>query len=392
MKMAENDHYRITVDEALFNAYAAYANTNNPDDRAKIKNLYDSFSKGKISKSEFNKGINYYTQYNGGVGAYPAKNFDYTAGHSVNRDELRNAADHYESATVPADNKDEITSAIVPHVNEKIANNITESSKVWGNPEKLALRAAAARQGLRADRQHRLNERYYTDAYGSKLFHDAMDGKIVTPDSIRADEYARQLRAANAAKAQAEAKAKAEAAAKAKADVDAKAAAGKNNKPGKKPRMSDDEIDAFLKEELGGNIYASSGVARGGTKTIGYDPYDPNPGNVSLAYATRNAPEQERRAALIDKWNQENGRSSSTYASPSISTGGTYATGEGIKDANGNVLTNPGGDWEYQYALRDPQYGLGMMGKMSDAQRNYLQAVSNDMGYNYNFRGATRFV
>lgn len=138
-----------------------------------------------------------------------------------------------------------------------------------------------------------------------------------------------------------------------------------------------------------GGTYATAGVAKGGTKTIGYDP---NPGNVSLAYAMRNAPEQERRAALIDKWNREHGRSSSTYASPSISNGGTYATGQGIKDANGNVLTNPGGDWEYQYALRDPQYGLGMMGKMSDAQKNYLQAVSDNMGYKYNFTGATRFV
>ena len=153
--------------------------------------------------------------------------------------------------------------------------------------------------------------------------------------------------------------------------------------------------------------YASAGVPRGGTKTIGYDP---NPGNISLAYVMRNAPEQERRAALINKWNRENGRESvpyvpgteipagslnrsgSTYASPSISTGGTYATGEGIKDANGNVLTNPGGNWEYQYALKDPQYGLGMMSKMSDAQKNYLQAVSDNMGYKYNFTGATRFV
>ena len=135
--------------------------------------------------------------------------------------------------------------------------------------------------------------------------------------------------------------------------------------------------------------YASAGVPRGGTKTIGYDP---NPGNVSLAYTLRNEPEQVQRAALIAKWNQEHGRSGSTYASPSISTGGTYATGEGIKDANGNVLTNPGGNWEYQYALKDPQYGLGMMGKMSDAQKNYLQAVSDNMGYNYNFKGATRFV
>ena len=98
-------------------------------------------------------------------------------------------------------------SYVIDANNEKIANDITEGSKVWGDPEKLALRAAAARQGLRADRQHRLNERYYTDAYGSKLFHDAMDGNIVTPDSVRAAEYVRQLRAANAAKAQAAAEA-----------------------------------------------------------------------------------------------------------------------------------------------------------------------------------------
>jgi len=146
--------------------------------------------------------------------------------------------------------------------------------------------------------------------------------------------------------------------------------------------------------QAGNGTLASAGIARGGTKTIGYDPYDPNPGNVSLAYAMRNAPEQERRTALINKWNQENG--STGYATGkgmlTSSSDGTYATGGGIKDANGNVLTNPGGDWEYQYALRDPQYGLGMMGKMSDAQRNYLQAVSDGMGYNYNFRGAPRYV
>ena len=98
-------------------------------------------------------------------------------------------------------------SYVIAANNEQIANDITEGSKVFGDPEKLALRAAAARQGLRADRQHRLNENYYTDAYGSKLFHDAMDGNIVTPDSIRAAEYVRQLRAANAAKAQAAAEA-----------------------------------------------------------------------------------------------------------------------------------------------------------------------------------------
>ena len=98
-------------------------------------------------------------------------------------------------------------SYVIAANNEEIANDITEGSKVFGDPEKLGLRAAAARQGLRADRQHRLNENYYTDVFGSKLFHDAMDGNIVTPDSIRAAEYVRQLRAANAAKAQAAAEA-----------------------------------------------------------------------------------------------------------------------------------------------------------------------------------------
>lgn len=177
--------------------------------------------------------------------------------------------------------------------------------------------------------------------------------------------------------------------------------------------------------QAGNGTLASAGVAKGGTKTIGYDP---NPGNVSLAYAMRNAPEQERRTALINEWNKEHGISYATgkdgliyrtdpqhpngYVDPfkndlsktgstgyatgqgmlTSSSNGTYATGGGIKDANGNVLTNPGGDWEYQYALRDPQYGLGMMGKMSDAQRNYLQAVSDGMGYHYNFKGAPRFV
>ena len=97
--------------------------------------------------------------------------------------------------------------AVMAEIQKEMANDITEGSKVFGDPEKLGLRAAAARQGLRADRQHRLNENYYTDVFGSKLFHDAMDGNIVIPDSIRAAEYVRQLRAANAAKAQAAAEA-----------------------------------------------------------------------------------------------------------------------------------------------------------------------------------------
>ena len=156
--------------------------------------------------------------------------------------------------------------------------------------------------------------------------------------------------------------------------------------------------------------YATSGQPTGGTYSTPKPIPMNNPNNVSLAYSLSNTPisPEMQRQALIDKWNLEHGRTGSTgyatgkgmltsssngsYASPSISNDGTYATGEGIKDANGNVLTNPGGDWEYQYALKNPQYGLGMMGKMSDAQKNYLQAVSDDMGYKYNFTGATRFV
>ena len=52
-----------------------------------------------------------------------------------------------------------------------------------------------------------LSEMLDESARQQKAFHDAMDGNIVAPDSIRAAEYARQLRAANAAKAQAAAEA-----------------------------------------------------------------------------------------------------------------------------------------------------------------------------------------
>ena len=156
--------------------------------------------------------------------------------------------------------------------------------------------------------------------------------------------------------------------------------------------------------------YATPGQPTGGTYSTPKPTPMYNPDNVSLAYSLSNTPISPgmQRQALIDKWNLEHGRTGSTgyatgkgmltsgsngsYTSPSISSNGTYATGEGIKDANGNVLTNPGGDWEYQYALKNPQYGLGMMGKMSDAQKNYLQAVSDGMGYKYNFTGANRFV
>lgn len=52
-----------------------------------------------------------------------------------------------------------------------------------------------------------LSEMMDESARQQKAFHDAMDGNIVIPDSVRAAEYVRQLRAANAAKAQAAAEA-----------------------------------------------------------------------------------------------------------------------------------------------------------------------------------------
>ena len=176
--------------------------------------------------------------------------------------------------------------------------------------------------------------------------------------------------------------------------------------------------------------YATPGQPTGGTYSTPKPTPMYNPDNVSLAYSLSNTPVSKgmQDQALIDKWNREHGISYATgkdgliyrtdpqhpngYVDPfkndlsktgstgyatgkgmlTSSSDGTYATGEGIKDANGNVLTNPGGDWEYQYALKNPEYGLGMTGKMSDAQRNYLQAVSDNMGYKYNFTGAPRYV
>ena len=276
-----------------------------------------------------------------------------------------------------------------------------------------------------------LSEMMDESARQQKAFQDATKGSKVWVgggDPEKAAEYARQLRAANAVKAQAEAeaKAKAEAAAKAKADVDVKLSGntaggtqgvqgaqagaqagnevarggvqGSNNGSGKKPRMSDAEINAFLKEELGvdtadgaqgaqadNGTYASSGVAKGGTKTVGYDPYDPNPGNVSLAYAMRNAPEQERRAALINEWNKEHGRTGSTgYATGkgmlTSSSNGSYSSQEGIE------TPMPASDnWKFRAAWKDPMAIIGQFGKEAFTDNEYNQLVNhavNDLGFN----------
>ena len=98
-------------------------------------------------------------------------------------------------------------SYVIAANNEEMANDITEGSKVTGDPAALELRAAVARQFFINDQKNKLAGRYFADALGARAFHDAMDGNIVTPDSIRAAEYVRQLRAANAAKAQAAAEA-----------------------------------------------------------------------------------------------------------------------------------------------------------------------------------------
>lgn len=90
---------------------------------------------------------------------------------------------------------------------QKAFQDATEGSKVTGDPAALEPRAAAARQFFINDQKNKLAGRYFADALGARVFHDAMDGNIVTPDSIRAAEYVRQLRAANAARAQAAAEA-----------------------------------------------------------------------------------------------------------------------------------------------------------------------------------------
>ena len=90
---------------------------------------------------------------------------------------------------------------------QKAFQDATEGSKVTGDPAALEQRAAAARQFFINDQKNKLAGRYFADALGARAFHDAMDGSVVTPDSIRAAEYVRQLRAANAAKAQAAAEA-----------------------------------------------------------------------------------------------------------------------------------------------------------------------------------------
>ena len=372
--MADDAYYRITKDEALFNAYSAYANTNNPDDRAKIENLYDSFKKGKISTSEFNVAVMQAAKAQGKTDVAKQGGTPTTDG--AHMEKVDSQANAYDPSSRLNNNVQYVmnllkTYGYSPQVLDSFKQNI---DKILANT-KDTNRIDAANQ-------------YIDQFLGDK---QDLRRQNPVPGKPALDQQPQK--------------------------------AGNKNKPGK-PRMSDDEIDAFLKEELGGNTtggtYASAGVPKGGTKTMGYDPYDPNPGGVSLAYTLRNEPEQERRAALIDEWNREHGisyvtgkdgliyridpqhpngyvdpfkndlsawtratKAGSTYASPGISTGGTYATGEGIKDANGNVLTNPGGNWEYQYALRDPSYGVIMRDRMSDAQKKYWQAVSHNMGFNY---------
>ena len=393
--MADDAYYRITKDEALFNAYSAYANTNNPDDRAKIENLYDSFKKGKISTSEFNVAVMQAAKAQGKTDVAKQGGTPTTDG--AHMEKVDSQANAYDPSSRLNNNVQYVmnllkTYGYSPQVLDSFKQNI---DKILANT-KDTNRIDAANQyidqflGDKQDlrRQNPVPGKPALDQQPQKAGNKNKPGKPRMSD----DEI----------------------------DAFLKEELGGNTTGNGKPRMSDDEIDAFLKEELGNGTYASAGVPKGGTKTIGYDPYDPNPGGVSLAYTLRNEPEQVRRAALIDAQNRDHGisyvtgkdgviyridpqhpngtvdpikndlstwtratKAGSTYASPGISTGGTYATGEGIKDANGNVLTNPGGNWEYQYALRDPFYGVYAWDRMTDAQKEYLKAVSNNMGFNY---------
>ena len=421
--MADDAYYRITKDEALFNAYIAYANTNNPDDQAKIENLYDLFKKGKISTPEFNVAVMQAAKAQGKTdaakqGGTPTTDGAHTEKVAANPGNGIDAQGKSEipNSSVVSDANAAKTQANAYDPSVRLNNNVQyviNLLKTYGYSPQVLDSFKQNIDKILANTKD-TNRIDAANQYIDQFLGDKQDLRRQNPVPGKPALDQQPQKAGN--------KNKPDKPRMSDDEIDAflKEELGGNTTGNGKPRMSDDEIDAFLKEELGNGTYASAGVPKGGTKTMGYDPYDPNPGGVSLAYTLRNEPEQVRRAALIDAQNRDHGisyvtgkdgviyridpqhpngtvdpikndlstwtratKAGSTYATPGISTGGTYATGEGIKDANGNVLTNPGGNWEYQYALRDPSYGVYAWDRMTDAQKEYLKAVSNNMGFNY---------
>ena len=135
------------------------------------------------------------------------------------------------------------------------------AAKAKAEAEKKAQAEAAAKAKAEAEKKAQAEAAAKAKAEAEKKAKAEAEAKAKAEAAAKAKADA-EAKAAAKAKADAEAKA---AAAKAKADADAKAAAGKNNKPGKKSGMSDDDIDSFLNDELSG----SGNPAATGSKNTG---------------------------------------------------------------------------------------------------------------------------
>ena len=228
--------------------------------------------------------------------------------------------------------------------------------------------------------------------------------------------------------------------------------AGNKNKPDKKPRMSDDEIDAFLKEELGGNP---------SKKTIGwssgngymYEDDHPNnwrtsygnsgkikdrdtytrgsiPGSMGLSYTEPSQVQMTRNDAVPETfsdsdWNAAHGISYVTgkdgliyridpqhpngYVDPfknDLSKTGSigYATGKGMltSSSDGSYSSQEGmqspmpasDNWKFREAWKDPMAIIGQFGRGAFTDNEYNQLVNhavNDLGYNKNVFSGSRF-
>ena len=142
-------------------------------------------------------------------------------------------------------------------------------AKAKAEAEKKAQAEAAAKAKAEAEKKAKAEaEKKAREEAAAKAKAEAEKKAKAEAEAKAKAEAAAKAKADAEAKAAAKAKADAEAkaaAAKAKADADAKAAAGKNNKPGKKSGMSDDDIDSFLNDELSG----SGNPAATGSKNTG---------------------------------------------------------------------------------------------------------------------------
>ena len=136
-------------------------------------------------------------------------------------------------------------------------------------------------------------------------------------------------------------------------------------------------------------VIGGSGRSTGGTYSTPKPTPMYNPDNVSSAYSLSNTPisPEMQRQALIDKWNQEHGRTGSTG----------YATGKGMltSGSNGSYSSQEGmqspipvsDNWKFREAWKEPMAIIGQFGRGAFTDNEYNQLVNhavNDLGYNKN--------